>query len=130
MRDSNFDDASARDPCLARLVGLPTGSLRYSPQMTKGQLDHDPTLLGAEERAHLMIASLSSDALMHYEPAPTLALGGPINFRRVLPLFLLGTLILMSAGCDSGSRLPQSSSKEYNNVVSAFYVGLAALQVG
>src|SRR5205823_6187621 len=77
-----------------------------------------------------MIDSLSSDALMHYEPAPMLALGGPINFRRALPLFLLGTLILMFTGCDSGSRLPQRSSKGYGDVVSAFYVGLAALQVG
>src|SRR5207245_10351976 len=64
------------------------------------------------------------------QPVPAHALGGPINFRRVPPLFLLGTLILMFTGCDSGSRLPQTSSKEYGNVVSAFYVGLAALQVG
>ena len=36
----------------------------------------------------------------------------------------------MLAGCDSGGKLPGTSSAEYRNVVSAFYVGLAALQVG
>ena len=36
----------------------------------------------------------------------------------------------MFAGCDSGGKLPGTSSAEYRNVVSAFYVGLAALQVG
>ena len=32
--------------------------------------------------------------------------------------------------CQSGDKLPARSSKEYNEVVRAFYVGLAALQVG
>jgi len=64
------------------------------------------------------------------EPFPAPAFAGSINLRRVLPLFLLGALIVTSAGCDSGAKLPQRSSKEYGNVVSAFYVGLAALQVG
>ena len=45
-------------------------------------------------------------------------------------LFILGALVVTSAGCDSGAKLPNKASKEYNNVVSAFYVGLAALQVG
>ena len=53
-----------------------------------------------------------------------------IQLRRMLPLFLLAALIVTSAGCDSGAKLPQKSSKEYGKVVSAFYVGLAALQVG
>jgi Tfp pilus assembly protein PilF len=34
------------------------------------------------------------------------------------------------AGCRSGARLPDPSSKTYADFVSAFYVGLAALQVG
>ena len=33
-------------------------------------------------------------------------------------------------GCHSAPKLPDKSSKEYGDVVSAFYVGLAALQVG
>ena len=33
-------------------------------------------------------------------------------------------------GCRSAPKLPDKSSKEYSEVVSAFYVGLAALQVG
>src|SRR5690349_4918035 len=39
---------------------------------------------------------------------------------------LFGTLI----GCDTRTRLPAKSSSEYRDAVSAFYVGLAALQVG
>jgi Flp pilus assembly protein TadD len=53
-----------------------------------------------------------------------------MTLRRVLPLLLSGTLVLASAGCDSGAKLPERSSRQYNDVVSAFYVGLAALQVG
>jgi tetratricopeptide (TPR) repeat protein len=34
------------------------------------------------------------------------------------------------AGCRSAPNLPAKSSQEYNNTVRAFYVGLAALQVG
>jgi tetratricopeptide (TPR) repeat protein len=34
------------------------------------------------------------------------------------------------AGCGAGDKLPDKSSKEYAEVVSAFYTGLAALQVG
>ena len=34
------------------------------------------------------------------------------------------------AGCGAGRKLPDKSSKEYAAVVSAFYTGLAALQVG
>ncbi|MDT4895294.1 MAG: hypothetical protein QOH25_371 [Acidobacteriota bacterium] len=43
-------------------------------------------------------------------------------------LFLLMALCLM--GCRSASQLPAKSTKEYNDTVRAFYVGLAALQVG
>jgi tetratricopeptide (TPR) repeat protein len=43
---------------------------------------------------------------------------------------LLGVLLLAIAACKSGSNLPAKSSKEYNEVVRAFYIGLAALQVG
>jgi Tfp pilus assembly protein PilF len=52
------------------------------------------------------------------------------RLRRALPLFLVGAAILALAGCDPGAKLPDKSSKEYSNIVSAFYVGLAALQVG
>ncbi len=37
---------------------------------------------------------------------------------------------LVAAGCHSGAKLPDTSSKTYSDFVSAFYVGLAALQVG
>ena len=37
---------------------------------------------------------------------------------------------MLPPGCRPGGKLPAKSSKEYNEVVRAFYVGLAALQVG
>jgi Tfp pilus assembly protein PilF len=43
-------------------------------------------------------------------------------------LFLVPLLAL--AGCRRGEKLPEPSSKTYADFVSAFYVGLAALQVG
>ena len=42
---------------------------------------------------------------------------------------LLGVLLFATA-CQSGGKLPTKLSKEYNDVVRAFYIGLAALQVG
>jgi Flp pilus assembly protein TadD len=72
----------------------------------------------------------SSDSFMYYERAPLLAIEGSISVRLVLSLFLLATLVTLCTGCDSGGKLPQRSSKEYSNVVLAFYAGLAALQVG
>jgi Tfp pilus assembly protein PilF len=71
-----------------------------------------------------------NDSSVDDEPFPAPAIAGSIGLRRALPFFLLGALIVTFAGCDSGAKLPQRSSKEYGNVVSAFYVGLAALQVG
>jgi Tfp pilus assembly protein PilF len=38
--------------------------------------------------------------------------------------------LLLTTACRSGGKLPAKSSKEYNEVVRAFYIGLAALQVG
>jgi Flp pilus assembly protein TadD len=54
-----------------------------------------------------------------------------ITVRNVITLstlFLLPALCL--AGCKSTPNLPAKSAKEYNDTVRAFYVGLAALQVG
>lgn len=50
------------------------------------------------------------------------------NANILFTLFLL--LALCLAGCRSAPNLPAKSSKEYNDTVRAFYVGLAALQVG
>src|SRR6202171_5191730 len=41
----------------------------------------------------------------------------------------LGLLLAITA-CRPGVKLPDKSSQAYRDVVSAFYVGLAALQVG
>ncbi|HTF45621.1 MAG TPA: hypothetical protein VK641_17070, partial [Terriglobales bacterium] len=43
---------------------------------------------------------------------------------------LAGIATLFSAGCHAGGKLPGKSSPQYKPIVSAFYVGLAALQVG
>src|SRR6476619_5265709 len=37
---------------------------------------------------------------------------------------------MLTATCQSSGKLPAKSSKEYKEVVRAFYIGLAALQVG
>jgi tetratricopeptide (TPR) repeat protein len=50
--------------------------------------------------------------------------------RRRLLYFLLFVVLASSSGCHTPANLPAKSSKEYADVVSAFYVGLAALQVG
>src|SRR5262249_5648435 len=39
-------------------------------------------------------------------------------------------LVAGAAGCHSNPKFPDKNSPEYNKIVSAFYVGLAALQVG
>jgi Tfp pilus assembly protein PilF len=54
-------------------------------------------------------------------------------FKRHLRLFLnlLPVLLLFGlSACRSGEKLPEKSSAEYRALVSAFYIGLAALQVG
>src|SRR5262245_40466273 len=50
--------------------------------------------------------------------------------RHTLLLSLLGAVLATFPGCKSAPKLPEKSSKEYGDVVSSFYVGLAALQVG
>jgi Flp pilus assembly protein TadD len=52
------------------------------------------------------------------------------GYRVACLLVLLATVLATSPGCHSAPKLPDRSSKEYGAVVSAFYVGLAALQVG
>jgi len=50
--------------------------------------------------------------------------------RHAALLSILLSIVTTFSGCNSASKLPAQSSKEYGDVVSAFYVGLAALQVG
>src|SRR5580700_8981822 len=52
------------------------------------------------------------------------------SFRRVASLLFLGSLAALLSGCHSAPKLPEKGSRAYTDVVSAFYVGLAALQVG
>ncbi|MDT4955241.1 MAG: hypothetical protein QOJ02_3379 [Acidobacteriota bacterium] len=50
--------------------------------------------------------------------------------HRQLILLLVSLALLSIAGCKSAPKLPEKNFKEYNETVRAFYVGLAALQVG
>jgi tetratricopeptide (TPR) repeat protein len=43
---------------------------------------------------------------------------------------ILPGVLLLATACQSGGTVPAKLSKEYNEVVRAFYIGLAALQVG
>ncbi len=52
------------------------------------------------------------------------------GYRVACLLVLLAAVLSTNLGCHSAPKLPEKSSKEYGDVVSAFYVGLAALQVG
>jgi Flp pilus assembly protein TadD len=52
------------------------------------------------------------------------------SFRFASSLLLLASLAAGLSGCHSGGKLPERGSKAYADVVSAFYIGLAALQVG
>jgi Tfp pilus assembly protein PilF len=55
----------------------------------------------------------------------------PASFRLLTAVAILLCAIAVSfAGCGAGGKLPDRSSKEYAETVSAFYTGLAALQVG
>jgi tetratricopeptide (TPR) repeat protein len=45
-------------------------------------------------------------------------------------LVLSGALALLSLSCNSAPKFPEKNSKAYEDVVSSFYVGLSALQVG
>lgn len=53
-----------------------------------------------------------------------------INFKTAVLFLLLGTLLLPFAGCRPSAKPPARSSREYIELVRAFYIGLAALQVG
>jgi Tfp pilus assembly protein PilF len=56
--------------------------------------------------------------------------GKSARCRNVFLLVLLATVLSTAPGCHPGAKFPDRSSKKYADVVSAFYVGLAALQVG
>ena len=54
----------------------------------------------------------------------------PAAARVLARAVVVVALVAAFAGCRSTNNLPDKSSKTYADVVSAFYVGLAALQVG
>jgi tetratricopeptide (TPR) repeat protein len=52
------------------------------------------------------------------------------HYQNRAMLSVLAAFLLLTVSCRPTANLPVKSSKEYNEVVRAFYVGLAALQVG
>jgi Tfp pilus assembly protein PilF len=60
---------------------------------------------------------------------PGQARAARLRRKRVTGLILAGCLSGTLGGCHS-AKLPDKSSPQYREIVSAFYVGLAALQVG
>jgi tetratricopeptide (TPR) repeat protein len=67
---------------------------------------------------------------MPYRPQAMRTVANSNTFRRVAMWLLLGSIAAVLSGCHSSPKLPEKGSKAYADVVSAFYVGLAALQVG
>jgi tetratricopeptide (TPR) repeat protein len=57
-------------------------------------------------------------------------LGRWFGFQTAILFLLAGALTVISPGCHSAPKFPAKNSKAYADVVSAFYVGLSALQVG
>jgi tetratricopeptide (TPR) repeat protein len=70
------------------------------------------------------------DSIRCCRRAPALRDRRSSNFRRVMSSLLLVSLVAALSGCHSTPKLPEKGSKAYADVVSAFYIGLAALQVG
>jgi tetratricopeptide (TPR) repeat protein len=67
------------------------------------------------------------------DPAGALSSLPSSGGRKIFCLLLIAatcTLPLFLSGCRSKDRLPQVGSKTYTDFVSAFYIGLAGLQVG
>src|ERR1700685_1607528 len=69
-------------------------------------------------------------SLLIWRPTSAADRKRPAILRRPLAWLLLITIAGMFSSCHSIGKLPETGSKAYTDVVSAFYVGLAALQVG
>jgi Flp pilus assembly protein TadD len=53
-----------------------------------------------------------------------------LTLHRLATTLLLASVAALFSSCHSSAKLPEKGSKAYSDVVSAFYIGLAALQVG
>lgn len=51
-------------------------------------------------------------------------------YHKLIAICFVIALIVLVASCRRSEQLPTKSSREYNDIVRTFYVGLAALQVG
>jgi Tfp pilus assembly protein PilF len=58
------------------------------------------------------------------------ARGSSLRGIRSMAVICICAIAVNLTGCGAGGKLPDKSSKEYAETVSAFYTGLAALQVG
>ena len=69
-------------------------------------------------------------AAAHAPTGPAPSLTHPYRAPRALAVLISVIVVVACAGCHPNGNLPDRSSKVYADVVSAFYIGLAALQVG
>ncbi len=53
-----------------------------------------------------------------------------IKYQRSICLLTVGAMAVLLVACNSAPKFPLKNTKAYTDVVSAFYVGLSALQVG
>ncbi len=52
------------------------------------------------------------------------------RYNKLFAICFITAAVVLVASCRRSQQPPSESSKEYNEIVRAFYVGLAALQVG
>ena len=86
-------------------------------------------MLGHEEKVLKAANPTRIDSSHTWRGRPGLKTWRSIRVQHSLLLFALAALVTVT-GCHSMPKLPAKDSQAYAEVVSAFYVGLAALQVG
>src|SRR3984957_7554663 len=67
---------------------------------------------------------------MSNAPSPKMRPTPFVHFVSRTSILVAAVLIALSTSCNSAPKFPEKNSKAYSDVVSAFYVGLSALQVG
>ena len=87
-----------------------------------------PRYEGTCEPTRCELTMTKAEERLQEESAAGATLG--LSARRAWPVCIMTAVITVLAACHPAAKLPAKDSPEYHKVVSAFYVGLAALQVG